>query len=313
LRVKVLTPGLLEQAAALFVGNYSKARERQPLLPAGHADGSEVLQKLADLAAREQGVAVERDGRLVGYGVGLAVAEWHGSRAAFMPEWGHATVPAGRADIYRVIYEALSRRWAADGRVCHLVCMLTDGAALDEWQWMGFGLQCVDALRGVAPPAGAAAPCDIRRAGPADASAAAALMAELRAHLSDAPVHLPPEGPPDPVEVEAELADPKRACFLAVAEGEPVGYVTVGSANPDAGWVVQDPGTASVDGAYMQPRWRRRGVGTTLLDEAVRWARDSGYVRCAVDFEAHNAQGTRFWLRHFEPVCYAVVRVVRPS
>ena len=142
---------------------------------------------------------------------------------------------------------------------------------------------------------------------------AAGLMAELTGHLSDAPVFLPPEVPPAPAEVEAHLTDPERACFLALLDDRTVGYITVRSANPEAGWVLQDPCTASIDGAYTLPQYRGQGVATALLGEGVRWAGDCGYGRCAVDFEAHNAQGARFWLRHFEPVSYAAVRVIGAS
>ncbi len=311
--VSDLTRALLQEATALFLRNYEEARRRQPLLPAREDDHEEAFRRLARLADREQGVAVMRDGRLVGFGVGLVVPGWHGWRTALMPEWAHAAVPEGRADICRVMYEALSRRWAADGRLCHLVGMLAGDAPLDGWQWRGFGLQCVDAVRGLTPPAGPSAPCAVRRAVLSDTATVAELMARLAAELSDAPVFLPAAVPPDPAEAEARLGDPARACFLAQVGEEVAGYMTVRPSNPEAGWSIQDPGTASIDGAYVVPGYRGTGVARSLLSEVVRWARDSGYVRCAVDFEAHNARGARFWLKHFEPVSYVVVRVIGAS
>jgi GNAT superfamily N-acetyltransferase len=311
--VSDLTGSLLEEAAELFLRNYAEARRRQPLLPARQDDEEEAFQRLARLAEREQGVAVMRGDRLVGFGVGLVIPDWHGWRTALMPEWAHATVPAGCADICRVVYEALSRRWAADGRLCHLVGMLADGAPLDGWQWMGFGLQCVDAVRDLTPPACPPAPCTVRQARPSDATKVTELTALLAAELSEGPVFLPRAAPPDPGDVEARLADPDRACFLAHVRDETAGYMTVRRNAPEAGWVIQDPGTAGIDGAYVMPRYRGQQVAKVLLCEAVRWAQDSGYVRCAVDFEAHNARGARFWLRHFEPVSYVVVRVIGAS
>jgi GNAT superfamily N-acetyltransferase len=313
MEVSDLSHSLLEEATEVFLRNYGEARRRQPLLPPREDDEEGTFRRLADLADREQGVAVLRDGWLAGYGIGITVPEWHGWRTALMPEWAHATLPAGCADTYRVMYEALSRRWAADGRLCHLVGMLADGAPLGGWQWMGFGLQCVDAVRDLTLPAGPSTPCETRRAGPSDAPTVAELAARLAAELSDAPVFLPPGAPPGTGAVETRLVDPSSACYLAHVQGEVAGYMFVGPSNPQAGWVIQDPGTASIDGAYVMPRYRGLGVARALLGEAVRWARDSGHVRCAVDFEAHNGSGARFWLKYFEPVSYTVVRVVRAS
>ena len=311
MEIMPLSADLLKPAAAMFVANYGRARARQPLLPTCHADQSKVLSLLADLAGREEGVAVRSNGRLLGYGIGFAIPNWHGWRSAIMPEWAHATVRDDAPVIRRAIYERLSKYWAADGRTCHLVCMLSDGAPLDEWQWVGFGLQCVDAVRGLEPAAGSGGPCEVRRTAPQDATIVAHLMTKLHGHLSDAPVFLPAEPPVDPEETKAALAHPQRAHFLAQVDGEAVGFLSIRGENTDASWVVQDAGTAGIDGAYTLPAHRGSGVATALLDEALRWARATGYSRCAVDFEAHNAPARAFWLRHFEPVAYSVARCVR--
>jgi GNAT superfamily N-acetyltransferase len=306
-----LTQELLERAADLFVADYERARSVQPLLPVCHADKAEILGKLTGLSGREEGVAVMDGGRLLGYGIGFGGDEWHGWPAVFMPEWGHSTVPEDRPAIYRVLYTALSRQWAGNGRLCHLVCMPSAGAALDEWQWMGFGLQCVDALRDLNPAAGKPAACAVRRAGPQDAAVVAELMNGLRRHLAEGPVFLPDPGPASPDAVHEQLADPARACYLAQTDDRPVGYMTVRSGDTGGAWLVQDTGTAGIDGACTVPECRRCGVGTALLNAIIDWARERGHVRLAVDFEAHNALARAFWLRHFEPVAWSVARYVR--
>jgi hypothetical protein len=45
-----------------------------------------------------------------------------------------------------------------------------------------------------------------------------------------------------------------------------------------------------------------------MLDGALAWARESGYVRCAVDFESANLLASRFWPKHFETVGITVGR-----
>jgi len=310
MEIMPLSADLLEPAAALFVANYGRARARQPLLPECHADQGEVLALLADLASREESVAVLSNGRLLGYGIGFAIPNWHGWRSAIMPEWAHATVRDDRSVIRRAIYERLSRQWTADGRTCHLVCMLADSAPLEEWQWMGFGLQCVDAVRDLEPVAGSDPPCEVGRAAPQDAPIVAHLMTKLHEHLSDAPVFLPAEPPVDPDETKAALADPQRAHFLAHVDGEAVGFLKIRGANTDASWVVQDAGTAGIDGAYTLPECRGRGIATALLNSVIDWSHERGYCRLAVDFEAHNAPARALWFRHFQPVAYSVARYV---
>ena len=49
------------------------------------------------------------------------------------------------------------------------------------------------------------------------------------------------------------------------------------------------------------PSLRGWDVASALLDEAVAWAREQGYVRCAADHESANREAARFWARHATP------------
>ena len=42
---------------------------------------------------------------------------------------------------------------------------------------------------------------------------------------------------------------------------------------------------------------------------ALRHYAGEGVTTCAVDFEAFNPEATAFWLRHFTPVCFSLMRV----
>ena len=53
------------------------------------------------------------------------------------------------------------------------------------------------------------------------------------------------------------------------------------------------------------------GVGAALLSHALAWAKEQGYQRCSVDYEAANPPARRFWERWFEPVVFSLMRVVR--
>ena len=82
----------------------------------------------------------------------------------------------------------------------------------------------------------------------------------------------------------------------------------LGPASEDASHIIRDVKTTSITGAFTQERARGGGIATALLNRSLAWARAKGYERCAVDFEPMNPLATRFWLRYFQPVCYAVVR-----
>ncbi len=80
--------------------------------------------------------------------------------------------------------------------------------------------------------------------------------------------------------------------------------------NPSAAYVIRDEKTVSISRAFTKEHTRNSGIGTALLKHSLDWARSVGYERCAVDFESENISGARFWLKHFQPVCYSLIRYV---
>jgi GNAT superfamily N-acetyltransferase len=87
----------------------------------------------------------------------------------------------------------------------------------------------------------------------------------------------------------------EKAAWLAYRDGEAVAYLGLGPASDDASTIICDEGTTSVSGVFTREDVRGEGIGTALLDRGLRWARERGFERCAVDFE---------------PVCYTVMRCV---
>ena len=83
-----------------------------------------------------------------------------------------------------------------------------------------------------------------------------------------------------------------------------------GPANPSAAYIIRDEKTSSITGAFTEERFRDSGIGAALPSHALDWARSIAHERCAVDFESQNILGTRFWLRHFQPICYSLIRHV---
>ena len=100
-----------------------------------------------------------------------------------------------------------------------------------------------------------------------------------------------PECDPEDHEVEMEtlLADADRAAvFVSPATaGELAGFVEV-ALRPWAEGCDSSP-VGYVEGIYVTPEWRGRGVGEALLRAAEAWAMDRGCREIASDARADNA------------------------
>lgn len=303
----------LDDAAMLVGARYGALRAQVPSLPAQYEDPGDTLPRLRALAARAPGVAAIRGGRLVGFLMGFTLPSWRGQRSAFSPEWANAARPEDSRRIYEGMYAHLSARWVANGCYTHLVGMLAhDRPAIEGWHGLGFGLCAADGVRSLEGVAGQPVDLEIRRADLHDVGQVMALTEALCRYLAAPPTFLAYVDTEGRADRERWLADPANALWLACRGSQAVAFMRQGPANPDACDSIQDEGTSSIVGAFTLPRERGRGVATALLNRALEWARAEGYERCAVDFEPMNVLAARFWMRHFELVCCALVRQVDP-
>ncbi|HUT60868.1 MAG TPA: GNAT family N-acetyltransferase [Phycisphaerae bacterium] len=301
----------LQDAAAMVTSAYRAEGRRVPSLPPRYEQVEEVLKPLAHLAGKARGVAAINRGRLAGFLLGMVIGEFRGKRAAYAPEYAHAVRGSRRVRLYQRMYAKLARRWLADGCCVHVITLPAhDRQGIDTWFRLGFGMTGGDAMRDLSAVEGSAPDAQIRRATAADVEAAMALNDALRQHMAAPPTFLLTSDEKDRDSHARWLADPAKALWLAYRGGEPVSCIGIGPANRSAAYVIRDPGTASILRAFTRPDVRGRGLGTALLGCAIDWARLAGYERCAVDYEPQNPPGASFWLRHFEPVCYSLMRYV---
>ena len=229
----------------------------------------------------------------------------------FTPEWAHAADGEDSRRIYEALYSHLAASWVEDGYSTHLISVLADDPdAMRVWHWFGFGMIAADAVRGVNPLGDPVREELVRRAGPGDVEHAAALSDALQDYMGMAPTFFAHDAQRGRQGVEAFLGNPAYAFWLAFEGGEAVAYMLQGPASEEACTILRDEKTTSIVGAYTREDMRGSGVATALLNRALAWARDAGYARCAVDFEPMNPLATRFWLKHFQPACYTLVRQV---
>jgi GNAT superfamily N-acetyltransferase len=287
-------------------------RELVSDLPERYEHSESVSSLLQELANHTTGVAAIEGSRLVGFLMARVIPSFRGKRTAYCPEWAHAADPDNSCEIYQEMYAAVSADWILDKCCAHLITLFSDDkAAIDAWFWEGFGLLAVDAIRDLSRAEGEATDTDITRAEPANVEALLRLDEALRHHLWSAPTFLGDTSNPDTRRSwENQIRNEEICIQLACQVGKRIAYMKVGPANPSACHIIRDDKTASVTGAFTDPDVRGRGVGTALLNSGVNWARLVGYERCAVDFEPMNVVGSRFWLRHFRPICLSVMRIV---
>jgi ribosomal protein S18 acetylase RimI-like enzyme len=232
-------------------------------------------------------------------------------RAAYCPEWGHATAEDSRTAIYTALYRAASAQWVMEGCQTHAITLLAQDQETERvWFWNGFGLAVVDAIRSL-DPLGVPAPSDfcVRPAVSEDAELLAQLDAEHWSHYARPPILMVPHVPGDATAVRSFLSEAPNSIWLAMQGSHTMGFIRFESGSNGASDVVQANTTIAITGAYIRPDYRRRGAALALLDAALRDYASQGFERCAVDFESFNPEAASFWMKYFAPVCLSVIRV----
>jgi GNAT superfamily N-acetyltransferase len=135
----------------------------------------------------------------------------------------------------------------------------------------------------------------VRRAVAADRQALLRLWLDLVEHHR----RLDPAYPQPPAldetlgrELERGLRSERCRVLVADAGDGPIGFLF--------GEIEPGPSPAQrgrIQELYVEPDWRRRGLGTALTDAARRWFGERGVDRVAVRVEPANKDGLRFWTR----------------
>jgi GNAT superfamily N-acetyltransferase len=309
--ITVLQPEHYPDAAALFAANYAQLSARIPELPARSADPAATIERLGWMTGRAL-AALEED-RLAGYLAWWQSADFRrsGRRGAYVPEWGHGTLPERRTEIYRALYRAAATEWAAAGNAVHAISILAhDDAARETWFWNGFGLAVVDAARPVAPlDPPVSTPLTIRRATANDAEAISALDAEHVRHYAAPPVFMAPAKADDPAFFRDFISRPKNSIWLALADDEPAGFMRFNGEEFDGVAMLESDSAAFCDGLYVRPAYRGRRAAPAMLQAALEHYASLGLAALYTNFESFNPEAAAFWPRHFRPVCYSLMRM----
>jgi ribosomal protein S18 acetylase RimI-like enzyme len=141
----------------------------------------------------------------------------------------------------------------------------------------------------------------IRRAGPADAEALAAIGAstfiETFGHLyaaEDLAAFLAEGHTPEAV--RADLADPAKALWLVEAGGEAIGYALAGPCglpHPDV-----TPACGELKRIYFAKTRQGGGLGARLFAEVMAWLQSEGPRDVWIGVWSENLGAQRFYERH---------------
>ena len=295
----------LQDAALLVQSRYRALKQPLPMLPARWERLSEIAPLLRDLLPAGPGVAAIRDGKLVGFMMAMIIPSFLGQRTAYSPEWANGATYTEPRIVYEEMYARLAVQWASSGCRLHAVSLMAlDATTTTAWHWMGFGLATINAVRDLSPIEVKPSLIRIRSATMSDVGTATAFSDLLKRHLTSPPISWHDE----PYDYAQWLRSPGNALWLAQAGGKVVGCMGVSTGNPDASLILRDDKTASIVMTYVSDRNRGQGVASALLAHAIEAARNSGYERCAVDFETMNTAAARFWLKSFRPATQTMLR-----
>ena len=300
----------IDDAAALVSERYTSLCEQNSYLPRKYTQVSVLRPLLEAIMQRANpGVVAIRNGQLSGFMTGWLMPFFRGKRSTYSPEWANAANLEDSQPIYEAMYTHLADIWVADNYVSHYISLFpNDVHALRTMYWLDFGMISVDALRGL-DPVSESGEITIRRAGLQDIELVMELHEDLRQYMKASPVFFLADK--NESETYAEwLQNPDKVVWLAYWQDEPAAFMRLGPADDDVATIIYDEKTTSIYTAFTKETARQAGIATALLDHALTSARASGYERCAVSFEPMNLLARRFWLKHFNPVCYSVLRQI---
>jgi len=329
-RLTPTEPSMAADGFALFRDAYARATRASPLLPPLTPEHEARLLARVMRTFEHGGVAAWRGGSLVGYMVAGPSFEMRGLTASLVPEHGHAVAPGEDAGLYGALYAATAEHLVRQGVHLHLIGhFAAEPEAAAELVDLGFGAFVAERLRDLSDVAQThpvtnpvtnavtnhrdAHDHRIHRM-PRETSweRLAPLAAQHAAYYRQSPLFLVKDDALDTA--VAELEEHRRAgdaLFVYLAAGEPLAYLVAGTCHGTSeGRLLAGTATAQVRSAYAVPAARRGGIGSALLQRAVRWAREAGFERVFVEHETANLEGGPFWRRHFAPFVVFSMRYV---
>lgn len=286
----------LGAAAELLDERHRRHREAEPLLTEPADYRAEVETLLG--GEKASGVVGLRDGRAVGYVIGIERSEGIWGPNVWVEAAGHA---AEEPEDLRDLYAAAAARWVDEGRTRHYVLApAQDPGLVDAWYRLSFGQQHAYGARELPDEVGSTD--GARLADTGDIDAIVAIAPSLPDHQDLSPVFAGgPRGTEEELreEIADDLSNPEIANFVAEEDGRVVGNLVICPASLSS----MHSGVARIDGSALLayaatlPDARGRGAGVAMTNAGFAWASERGYEVMVTDWRVTNLLSSRFWPR----------------
>lgn len=308
LEVRAFKEDYIDEATGLFAASYERERVRLPIIPERKNIIDEVSEALSKIA-RNPGVAALRGETLVGYILETNTAEnFMSKRTAFcIGLYAHCAVEEKKERIYQKMYEQLSRIWVQNGYHTHEISFWANDYMLSFALFrLGFGMTHFQLFRELTLPEGEFADITIKKL---DSEAPIReLNKEHHYYYPNPPLFWIPHSEYDE-DGEDEVLSGAIEVLAAFDENQPVAFFSLKKGGAES-WLLADEKNGRIAGAYAKEEYRGKGIGTALLREVVKWARENGCARLYVEGESANIYGGNFWIKHFTPVVFSVRRCI---
>ena len=269
-----------------------------------------ITQYLMKQIEKGNAITAQRDGSIVGY-MAWTCFDFHAERTALLPIAGSAAAGENRDAIYHALYAAASEKWVRDARFNHLWMIYYDDAGLKDLAYdLGFGSHVVDACQKTHSRAlPSASNWKVTRATDADIDAVLALGNRSERNLSEAPIFLARDSW-NKKDIGKLVRDQQ---VLVAWDGDSIVGILSFDINPEEDLehlTTRDSAYIGGIGAYTVPEYRRKGVGSKLVQEAFAYCNKAGKHFLHVDFETANPDAFAFWPKYFKPALRSVRRTV---
>ena len=300
----------LEPVVDLFINSYKEEKRYNHLLPDRVVREPEWILKSLEHLVENPGVAVMADNRLIAYMLTEIYFPFKGQNAVKVPEYGHASIPEDRDELYRLMYMNLAGEWAKKGKHIHIIGHFAHDSVLKETLYqLGFGAFLSERLRDFTP---VNVDNEVNIVQEKDYRKLVDLHLEHYRYYPESPIFIIHGHNEDTIEPDLKKHAEQRDIFLVYYEKDvPSGYFILGDSRlGHEGFLLQDTKSAQIKAAFVKPDIRHKGIGETLLCHAIKWSQENGFERLFVEHETANYYGGKFWNKHFDPYLYFSLRYI---
>ena len=304
----------IARASEISLVMHNGLRKSLPFLPERKAE--DFFPRIEYMVGEGEVFGLEKDGDLYAFTGYFVIEDFRNAGpGAYTPDWCHGIMPGNdRTRVYRFLQrEILERVYNRNVRLHCCSVYASDPDIIELHNLCGYGRIVMDAavpiaeleksLHGIS-----ASVYEIREAVGADAAALAGLSEKLAGHIGASPVLMPETHSETLSEWEEWLADDDSLCILVSDHDKAIGYLRGEAPQFDVTYSVHHDDILGINGLWIGPDHRGRGLASALLSVFTKLSRSKGKTVLSVDCETLNPEAYGFWTRYFRPVAYGMER-----